>query len=230
MTISTVATALKAALNLMTPAQMADMLRSMQFGNMVRALPTYLFKQAVSIAAANPYIVATAQSITLPDDAKGLVILYAIGRAGAGTLGTPLIVDTTAGTAPAAGHIKLSPTGDILLNAADAFTSIDILYVPQKYDTQEFTLPVTTNVLTLPAPLGAAAALLEVEGLVGTAAGKKIVDMPGTAPAAGHAALNALGTTVAFQATDAITSARVKYGTIPATDINALLETVSNFL
>ena len=234
MTISTNATAGVAALNAANPNQLADALRAMGFGSFVRSMPVQRRSVALDGAAAtNPYVVAAAQSITLPDDAKVGYLLAAYARAGTGTKGV-LTVDhqtpeASGDAQPAAGHVDVAASGDLIFHAADAWTKVDLLYIPAKYDTKELTLPVVTNALTLPTQLGDAVALLEVEALVGTSVGKKIIDVVGTAVAAGHAAFSLDKLTVNFQATDAVTSARVKFGVKPALDLEKFLESAQAF-
>jgi len=124
-------------------------------------------------------------------------------------------------------NIEIGPTGDLMLLGTDAYTSVDVLYLPEKYDVVEVTLPVVTNAMLLPATQGEALFLLEVQATVGTSIGTKIVDPPGTAVAAGHAALDLAKLNCVFAAGDAVTSARVKYAIAASIDINAFLETAS---
>ncbi len=233
MAISTVATALKAQLDGASPGVLADMLRALKIGSMLRAMPTPRRQAAPSAAGAYPYVAAAAGCLAMPDDAKAHALFRAYARSGTGTVGA-LTVDApdayAANANPAAGHCVVGPTGDILFNGTDAWTSVDLMYLPEKYDTFELTLPVASNTLTLPTALPKALLAMEIEALAGTSVGKKIVDPPGTAVAAGHAALNAAKLAVVFQATDAVTSARVKFAATAAVDVDALLETASVLL
>jgi len=265
-----------AALNGANPNQLAEVLRAIALGDVVRALPIPLngfvldgsVAGGAGVAATNPYVLAAAESITLPDDAKCGWLFGAYARAGTGTK-AQLTVDNNvpekfSGSEPAAGHVAVAPSGDLLFNHVDAWTSVDVLYMPMKYAVMELSLPVASSVLTLPlpqnrqppqfaqtaqpsanfqstpppaytAPGGALQAagnvmiVMEVEALVGTVTGKKIIDVIGTAPAAGHAALQLTKLTVDFQATDAVTSARVKFGTYHVVDLNTVLETAAPF-
>jgi hypothetical protein len=234
MTISVNASALKAALNSASPGVLADMFRAMGLGDFVRSMPTRLRNKNPGAVATNPYVAAAAQCLTLPDDAKALFIYRAYARVGTGTAG-PLTIDSadayTANANPAASHIVVGPTGDLLMHGADAWTSIDVVYLPEKYDIKESTLPVTAGntTWTPPASFGEVLSVLEVEAILPTDT-KLIVDPPGTAPAAGHAALDLAKATVQFHAADAVTSARVKYAVASAIDVDALLEAVSNFI
>lgn len=235
--ITTSASATKAALDGINPNQLADAMRAVQIGHVMRALPIRIFGLAAAVAAANPYVAAAAQSYTLPDDAKAALISRAYARAGTGTLG-PLTIDTAdptgAAAAPSAGHIAISPNGDLVFNAADAWTAVDVLYTPEKYDMVELTLPVVSNVLTLPTVVNGQAlngTLLaaEIQSTAGTAIKSMIVDAPGTAVAAAHAALALSKLTINFNSADAVTQARVKFAVASFVDLNLLLEAPSLF-
>jgi hypothetical protein len=235
MTITILPTSLKAVLNASNPNVVPSMLQAMNFGDFVRAMPVPLYSQLPLAAAVDPYVVAAAQALQLPDDAKVQTILLAYARAGSGTAG-PLTVDAggdsnAVNTAPAAGHVAVSANGDILFAAADAWTAVVLIVQPWKFLTFEVTMATTAaNTLTLPVSAGPILFLLEVQATVGTSIGNKIIDKPGTAVAAGHAALNLGKTAVAFAAGDAITAARVKFGVIPTTDLSAILTAVSNII
>lgn len=245
MTITTNAFGGVAALNQANPNQLADALRSVDnsgqpkgigLGSWIRQQSAQRQNVAASAAGANPYILSTSQGVQLPDDAKCGYLLYAYARAGTGTPGA-LTIDGVApekfsGSEPAAGHCTVSPSGDIMFNHTDAWTGVDWLYIPMKYDTFELTLTVAANVLTLPTNIYKGVAkvvsIFEVQATLGTSTGFKIIDVVGTAPAAGHAALNTAKTTVSFQATDAVTQARVKFGVTPLVDPEAFLENATN--
>lgn len=234
MTITVKDDALVAELNRAKPGNLADMLRLVGFGSMVRGFRTHLRGKAMDgVAATNKYVLAAAFSVTLPDDAKASDIVKAYARAGTGTKG-PLTIDGGgdgfSGSEPAAGHVAVAPNGDLLFNHTDAWTSVDVVYVPEKYDIVELPLPVASNALTLPTTLGAGLFLLEVESLAGTVVSKMIVDKPGTSVAAGHAAMSLDKLTVNFQATDAVTSARVKFGVYSKINVDSLLETSQNYV
>lgn len=224
----------------------ADALRTLGFGSLLRNAKAFLWRKGVSAtsgALLNPYINASALAVVvnpsgvvgegsllgLPDDAKAATILRATAIAGTGTPGE-LTIDGL-GTTPAAGHIAVSPNGDIITNSTDAWTSIDVVYEPLRYDLQELTLPVVpgTGVCALPtkfttAPSGVIL-VLEAEALVGTSTGKKIILAPAAgAPAAGNARLDLAKANLQFAVADAVTSARVKFGFVPVIDPNALLE------
>jgi hypothetical protein len=247
------------------PGQLPSELQLLAFGAYLRAMPTWIRRANPNTASANPYIIggqgvsapppagSAAGTVTpgagftgqLPDDAKAATIIRATGIAGTAT-GVSLIVDLQAvndtnfasagpGTGPAAGHIGVSPSGDIVTNATDAWTSVDVLYQPDKYDVQEYSgLAPVTAVLTLPTGatnLGVIA-LLEAEVLTGTVTGKSIVVTPSnTAPATTRqAGLNLAKTQVLFRVADAPATVRVKLAVVSAVDQNNLLELVSQFV
>jgi hypothetical protein len=232
MSLNSLPNSLRQALNRAQPGSIGSMLRTLAFGDVMRmSLPVALRAQhPLGVGAANPYVVQTgANSLALPEDAKALNIVRAWARAGTGTPAA-LTIDADAATAPAAGHCKVSPNGDLLFNSTDAWTSVDVTYQPEKADVIELTLPVVTGTLTIPTQLGPAVRLIEAESLVGTHTGKFAI----TAPAAGPNATtltarldNALLTVLFDNADDAVTSARVKLLMAAAVDVNALLEAAS---
>lgn len=227
------ANSLKARLNDANPQVLADALRQVQLGNIFRAMPTTLRKKA---AAANPYAIATIQTITLPDDAKAATIYNAYGRVNTGgVVAGPLTIDTPAATAPATLHCKILPTGDIALLATDGWTQVDVEYLPAKYDVVEVTLPVVaaSGLCALPAAVTGPGAiiLMEAEALVGTLVGKKLVVAPAaSAPATTLAGFDLAKLNVFFAIADAVTSCRLKLAVGAATDVDALLTAVSNLL
>ena len=217
MTITINSVSLKKQLDASNPQVLADMLRQAQIGSALRAMTTHRRRLNMVTQPANPFVLATVQSLILPDDAKACTILRATATAGAGTPGE-LINDGYAAAAPAAGHISIQPNGDIATLIADGWTSLDVVYMPEKHDTVELTLAVVpgTGVCTLPTSVGQLCAagvilLMEAEALAGGSVAKKITLVPAAgAPAAGRAQLNLAKTTVTFAVADAVTQARLK--------------------
>lgn len=206
------------------PNVLADICRIVKFGSVLRAVTTFLRKRNADAAGVSPYDLATLDVLQLPDDAKGCTILRASAKAGTGALGELTVV--AFGTTPAAGQIAVTPAGNIALLALDAYTDLDVVYQPDKYDVFEVELTVTANVLMLPALMTTPGAILmmEAEATAATSTGKKIILAPGAgAPAAGQARLNLAKTTVTFAVADAVTKARVKIAMSAATDVDALL-------
>lgn len=205
------------ALNRSDLNTLADLLRKLGFGDILAALPTFLRKSATAaVTYSGPSPKASAQN------SPALAVTAAYARAGAGAVGPLTVVNAVP---PAAGQISIAPNGDIITAAADAWTSLDVAYQPDKGDVLEITTDVVANVLTLPqnALNAGPVRLLEAEALVGGATGKKFCEAIGAAPGAGEAALNAALTTVSFNAGDAVTSARVKLLVCSAKDVSALL-------
>jgi hypothetical protein len=236
MTININSAAFKAALDTMNANQMADMLRAMTFGHFVRQQRAQLYAAVPLLAGVNPYVPAASQTLTLPDDAKATTMARVYARVGTAACG-PVIVDNPdsfVATTPAAGHCTIAATGDLIFNAADAWTSIDVLYHPAIYDVIEVTMPVVGNAIAWP-PSGVAAAqealfLMEAEGVLPANGHKLIIDAPAAAQVtANHACLNLAKSSVLLTAGDAWTSVRLKMAVAPFLDINALLETTSNF-
>lgn len=190
----------------------ADHLRQLQFGDVLAGhIPQHLRKLNFDAAGADAYNLATLDAIVLPAKQKAQNILRAYARGGGGTLGPLTIV--APGTTPSNDEIGVSPNGDLVVLAADAWTDIDVTYQPEGGDVVESFFPVASNVLTLPTQFTSLGVILlvEVEAVEGTGTGKKIVLVPGAgAPSAGQARLNLAKTTVTFAGADAVTRARVK--------------------
>jgi hypothetical protein len=218
------------ALNLAAKDQLADHMRQLALGFILRGqIPQVLRRRD---PAASSYNLATLEAIALPATAKAASIIRATSIAGTvtGEL-TPQVYGTT----PATTQIAVAPNGDIVVLAADAITSLDITYLPERGDVYEVTLPVASNVLTIPTAVSGSAQgvvlLAECEAMVGTSTGKKIVLVPGAgAPAAGQCRLNIAKTTVTFPAADAVTSARIKLVLCAAVNLDTLLEAQSTIL
>lgn len=225
MTINVNPFSLKSELDKASPQFLADACRILKIGSVVRAARTTLRNK---VPAASTVQLATLQSLVMADDAKASTIARAYARTGTGTAGE--LTTVAYGVTPAAGQIAVAPNGDIVTLAADAWTNLDVVYHPEKYDIAELILPVTANVLTLPAAVTTPGVvmLLETEALVGTVLGLKIVLIPGAgAPATGQARLNIAKTTVTFAGADAVTNARVKIAISSATDVDVLLTAAS---
>jgi hypothetical protein len=149
MTISVNDNSLKNELNRAQPGSLPSMFAAMKLGDVVRALPTTLRKAVPTVSA--PYQLTTLDTIVLPDDAKANTILRAYARAGSGTKGELTVV--AYGATPTAGQIAVAPNGDIVtVHSGDVWTSLDVVYLPEKYDVVELTLPVVpgTGVCALP--------------------------------------------------------------------------------
>lgn len=200
----------------------ADVLGRLALGDLLLG-QLIQFRRSIDMTAAaqanDGYNVATLSPIVMRSDLlpPAATILRATVRAG-GVTGE-LTADAY-GTTPATGHIAVAPNGSIVALTADAITNMDLVYVPERGIVVELFLPVVsgTGVLTIPASLltggiggNGVVLLLEAEALAATVTGKKIVLVPGTAPATTQARLNVAKTQVLFNvATDVVTRARVK--------------------
>lgn len=209
---------------------LSTLFQMINLGAFIRSSRTFLRGKAPD-AINNSYVLnAAVQSIALPEAAKCHTIRSVYARGGTGTKGL-LTVDQTlysaANTAPAAGHCSVSPNGDLLFAAADAWTLLDIVYEPEKYDVIELQLPAVASVVTLPTWVTARGVLflMEAESLVGTLVAKmNVVASVDAAPATTKAALKLAKDTVNFAVADGVTSARVKLAIASAVDVDAVLE------
>lgn len=224
-------------LNQATPAQLATILDQLQFGDALRTLPTWIRRANPVAAVANPYVkagqglagplqVSGQLNSQLPDDAKCAVVLRATPLVGTAAVADLLIDLTaanvtsfaTAGTGPAAGHVGVSPSGDIVVNAADAWTSLDVLYIPEAQDPVEIQFSPATAVVAIPAAILASgvANLMEAEILTGTSTGKCAVLPPTNSVTTTtlQASLNLAKTVVNFRVADAPTLVRLKFGVV----------------
>ena len=175
--------------NHVNPNQVSDMLRALKFGDVLRALPVRLFGKAPSLPLNE---IAAVWTLALPDDAKAASVLRAYARAGSGTLGE-LTVDGVMGGATAAGHIGVTQSGDLSFAAADAWTDVDVLYVPRYEDVVTLPLVVVpgTGVAVLPAWMTTrkVQSLLRATVTAGGVVGPAAVIAPtiaGTPPGATH--------------------------------------------
>lgn len=205
--------------NMSNPTQLPSILQKLRIGDIIRRLPTTLrAKKPVAV----PGVAGTYIGIKLPDDAKAGRILAAYARAGtAGTGRMVISLDET----PATGEIAISNTGDLIFLAADAITSVDVIYLPENADAWEIELPVASNVAILPPELTSRAVVLVAEASGNGSA--KTVMLPGATPIAGQCALSVDKTTVVFAGADSVTSCKLKILTGSDFDLDAALESIS---
>lgn len=220
----------KDQLNQANPNNVASLLQEARLGDVLRALPVYLRKQAPIAGAAANGNLTTVDVIRLPDDAKAASILRASVRAG-GSTGE--FTPQAYGATPATTQVAVTPCGDIaFINATDLVTDADVVYVPEKGEVVEYEGSVATGVLTLPTEwtTRGVVLLLDAEITAGSVTGKKIILVPVAGaglPAAGRAQLTSNKTTVSFNnATDAGTKAKVKclIAQAAAKELNAMLD------
>lgn len=169
--------------------------------------------------------VNTVETIVLADDAKAHKLHRAYSRAGTVTGELTVVAP---GTTPSSGEISIQPNGDVMVLAADAITSLDVTFVPERGDVVELNnWPVVSNAIALPASITTPGVvlLLEAESLAGTLTGKLRVLAPsGSAAATTQARLDVAKTNVKFAPADAVTKARVKLLVCAAVDLDTVLE------
>ena len=244
---STVApSSVKAALDRANPQSLGDLFALLKFGAYLRGQGPQVLRRRVP--AADAAQLGTLQSLVLPNDAKAASILRATALTGTVT---GELAPQTYGTTPSSGQCAVGPNGDLVFLAADAITSVDVLYLPERgFASVSIALPVVTNVLTLPAQYtnpavpptpgsgsttpptpptkgspGGVILLVDANAQAGTATGRKKILVPGSgAPSAGQARLNVAKTTVTFASADAVTSAIVTLLLCTANDLDYLLE------
>jgi hypothetical protein len=207
------------ALNRADPNVLADMLRSIAFGDALRGMPVYL--RGRTPVAAYPQQVSTLSAIQLPQDAKAAILHRVTVRTATAAAGEFTIV--AYGTTPTTTQAAIAPNGDIVFLTSDAVTSVDVIYTPQKGDVlgnqansklgiTSLTLAAPAGVATIPAPYsGLAILLLQANATVATFTGQKQILVPATTNTATlTAALSKDGTKVYFNsATDVVTQCQV---------------------
>lgn len=214
----------KEALAGATPNTLADHLKSLGFAAVLRGQINQVLRKKVP--AADDYAPgATVETIVLPDDARATSIVRAYSRVGTVT---GELTTVAPGTTPATTEISVQPDGNIMVLAADAITSLDIVYVPERGDVIELdNWPVVSDAIALPARITSRGVvlLLEAESLEGTLTDPLRVLAPsGSAAATTQARLNLAKTSVKFAPADAVTKARVKLLVCAAVDLDTALE------
>lgn len=211
------------------PNSLPARMRLLKIGSLLAAMPQKLCHKAA--VAHDGYNVSTLSKIATPEDMRGALIFRALARVG-GVTALELAIQAY-GTTPGSGQIAVAPNGEIVVLTSDAWTDVDVLYLPDQYETVEIELPVATGVLTLPSwmTLRGAGMLLEAEATAGTITGKKVVLVPAAGlPATLQARLDLPHATVQFNnATDAVTKARVKLALSPTLDRAALYAAAADF-
>jgi hypothetical protein len=217
---------LKEELDKPTPNTLADKLAAVKIGTVIRATKNSLYKQT---PAASLSQLATLWSVSLPTDVKAAQAVGAYARAGAVT---GQLVPVAYGVTPASGQFAVAPNGDIVTLAADAITSLDVQYMPEKLDVLTLDLPVIADVAVLPEVALTPGTVLLMKAVVtaGASVGEKIVIAAGGAPAgAAQANLAIDKASVQFKAGEA-TKCTVTLGCIPSVDVEALLGSASQYL
>lgn len=223
------------------PNDIADFFHQIALGSLLQGQVPQAYRKA-NLAVADPSSLATLGILKLPDNGKANTIHRAYARAGGVALGELTVA--APGVTPTTTQIAITPSGDIACLLSDAYTSVDIVFTPERGDTNSLdrtgetnsanggAFPVITNVLTLPSALVTRGVILltEAEALTGTATGKKIVLVPGAgAPSAGQARLNLAKSTITFATADAVTRARVKLVLCANADLSNILNATATF-
>jgi hypothetical protein len=232
--ITTLANSLVAAFNRAQPGSLPSMFSYIGLGTQLRQKLPVTARNVVPTT--DPWAAASNVSVILPDDCKAQTILAAYARTGTGTAG-PL---TVVASGPTAGQCCVSPDGNILFYATDAWTLVDISYQPVSQDCVEVTLPCVSGVVTLPAgtlapyvingvaQAGGAITLMEAQRADTSTAQLLVAAPAATNSTTGSAHFNLAKTTVLLDSTDGATSVRVKIGIVNKVDLNALLEAQDN--
>jgi hypothetical protein len=220
----------RAALDKVNPNTLPDHLRLIALGSLLQGqIPQVRRNVDMDAEGTDAGNLATLDALVLPGGGRANSIQRATVRAG-GVTGELTVV--AFGTTPSTGEIGVAPNGNLVTLGTDAITDMDVNYLPERGDVLESTFPVVSDTLTLPDAITARGVvlLLDVEAVEGTVTGRKIVLVPGSAPAAGQAALDVAKATVAFQATDAVTRATVKLLLAPLEDLCDVLEAAASVL
>lgn len=220
----------KEALAGATPNTLADHLKAITFAAVMRGqMNQVVRKKDPAVDSYAP--VNTVETVVLADDARATSILRAYSRAGTVTGALTVVAP---GTTPATGEISIQPDGNIMVLAADAITSLDVSYAPERGDVIELdNWPVVSDAIALPTKITdrGVVLLLEAESLTGTLTGKlRILTPSGSAAATTQARLNLAKTTVKFAPADAVTKARVKLLVCAAVDLDTVLEADASIL
>jgi hypothetical protein len=232
MAISEIAENLKNILDRAEPGKLADYLRSIQFGSLLRGSIVHQLVKRVPVANTGYTFGANMSAVPVDESGAALKVLAAYSRAGTFTGAMTVDADYVT-TDVASGHIGVGPNGEINVLTADAITLIDVWYIPLRYKVVEFTGAPATGLLSIPATVApnGILKLLEAEALAGSVVGKKKIRIPTDGlPATTLAQLKVALDVVQFNnATDAVTSARVKLAIAPSVDLDSMLAALRAF-
>lgn len=165
-----------------------------------------------------------ANILVLPENMKALGVLS--GYAVAGSV-TGVLVPVLPGATLATTQVKVTATGDVEFFGTDAVTDAEVVVSIAEGSLVEETVSVVSNVAVMTNRTGRV--LISAEATVGASTGGKTVVLRGVAPAAGEAALTDAGV-VAFEATDAVTQATIKYIQMPTLTVGDNLGGESDLL
>jgi hypothetical protein len=218
------------AANRANPNSLADLFRKLGLGDLLRGQMNQV-QRHLDPAAPNAYGIASTEQVVLPNTGKANTIIRAVSRAGT-SLGA-LTIDGYTATAPSAGHIGISPNGDLMFAPSADTTDVDVTYVAERGDVVELFLPVASDALVIPASLTARGVvyLLEAESLAGGLVAKMHVLLPSDSkPATTKANVNVAHSQVLFAVADAVTRARVLLLVATAQDLNTVLSATDDLI
>lgn len=201
----------KTQLDRANPNDLPDLFRRLQLGGLLGGQIPQAIRRRDPAALA--YVDSTLHAIQLPGYAKAASIVRATGIVGTVT---GEFAPQAYGATPGTGECAVAPNGDIVFLGADAISSVDVTYIPERGEEIELVLPVTpsTGILEIPAAYSTSRSVLllsEAESLTGTLVQKMEILVPtSSAPATTNARLSIAKTRVYFAVADAVTSARIK--------------------
>jgi len=242
------ADSLRQSLNAANPQTMADLLRALGLGDLVRQSMVQQMRGAAPAASSSQ--LATVQQLGLditgaPTSANGsptvnapsqgagcraVSILQAYSRAGANAGQLTVVANSTT---PATGQVAVAPNGDIVVLAADGHTVIDVDFMAMRGDYVQLTgLTVASNKALLPAWTQTQGVLLLISATAtaGTNTGSFVVLKAASAPSNKQAALDVTKSNLVFAAGDAVTQASCELLLCSSKNIDSLLRSASTIL
>jgi hypothetical protein len=191
--------------NAAQPNQLPDIFRVMKIGTVLLKGKKRTLR--AQVPDANGVIV-------LPNEAKARVAVngWARSATGGGTLGN--LVAVAYGATPIDSQIGVNAAGNILVRAANIYTSVDVSYYPVDGEVVTVDIPVVaaTNAATIPVGYTPLVQLCSCEAVQGLLLGTKTVLAPGAGvPAATQVRPNLALTTLTFAAADAVTVCRATF-------------------
>ncbi len=218
------------ALNQASPDTIADILRNIELGTLLRGQVHQQLRRMVPVTDPVSPSGTAVQTIKLAQHGKASRILRAYCRAGGASIPGEFTPDAGAYAAPATLHCAIQPNGDICVLTADAVTDIDIAYLPERGDVQALpALPLVSNALAIPAAYTAAPGgvvlLLSASGTVGGVTTNLRINKPAATNATnGTASLDLAKANVLFSTGgDAFTSGQVTLLVCAANDLATFL-------
>jgi hypothetical protein len=207
-------TTMRDVLNAANPNTLADAARAVALGNVLAG--QYRVVQAVPVSDA----------VILPNEMKIGTLVSVLARAGTGTPG-PCTLDAVGATPAVASHVAATFSGDLVCLAADAWTSVEIVYQPVIGDVVSLVgARVTANVL---AAVGCRK-LISAIGYTALGVPVALTQITPGAVAAGQVAMSLSQEQINFAAADAIVSCDIVYVKAPTVELGAALDTDATIL